>query len=251
MSTRRVFITGGTGYMGRTLASRLIEGGDEVTLLVRPGSASKAAKGARVVFGNALDAATFMDAGAGSDTFVHLVGVAHPAPWKEHAFRAIDLASVRTSVRAAKHDHLSHFVYVSVAQPAPVMRAYQSVRRECEQMIRATGIPATFLRPWYVLGPGHRWPVILKPLYALAESISSTRETARRLGLVTLEQMVAALVWAVENPPDSVRILDVPEIRRVSPNVRDASLVLPQDRDRIDAHGFPGGEPTRDQGHGD
>jgi hypothetical protein len=34
-------------------------------------------------------------------------------------------------------------------------------------------------------------------------------------GLVTRSQMIAALLWAVENPPASSRIVDVPEIRRI------------------------------------
>jgi hypothetical protein len=45
------------------------------------------------------------------------------------------------------------------------------------------------------------------------EQIPSTRESARRLGLVTIEQMVGALVFAVENPSQGVRIVGVPEIR--------------------------------------
>jgi hypothetical protein len=43
----------------------------------------------------------------------------------------------------------------------------------------------------------------------------STRESAGRLGLVTRDQMVAAVVRAVEDPPTSgVRTVEVPEIRR-------------------------------------
>jgi hypothetical protein len=72
---------------------------------------------------------------------------------------------------------------------------------------------ATILRPWYVLGPGHRWPYVLVPAYWLLERISSTREGARRLGLVTLEQMLQALTDAVESPSTGVRVLGVPEIR--------------------------------------
>ncbi|HEX8243550.1 MAG TPA: hypothetical protein VF541_08645, partial [Longimicrobium sp.] len=73
---------------------------------------------------------------------------------------------------------------------------------------------ATFIRPWYVLGPGHRWAYALKPVYWLLERIPATREQARRLGLVTLDDMVAALVHAVENPPASgLRVVEVPEIR--------------------------------------
>jgi uncharacterized protein YbjT (DUF2867 family) len=103
---------------------------------------------------------------------------------------------------------------VSVAHPAPVMKAYIAVRQEGERLVRASGARATILRPWYVLGPGHLWPYALLPLYALLERLPSTAEGARRLGLVTRRQIVAALVQAVENPPDAVRIVEVPEIRR-------------------------------------
>lgn len=51
-------------------------------------------------------------------------------------------------------DHgVRHIVYVSVAQPAPVMRAYVDARREGEACVRDTGIAATIVRPWYILGP--------------------------------------------------------------------------------------------------
>ena len=72
---------------------------------------------------------------------------------------------------------------------------------------------ATFLRPWYVLGPGHRWPYLLAPMYWIFERLPGTGDAARRIGLVTLPQMVAALVRAVENPARGVRVVEVPEIR--------------------------------------
>lgn len=111
---------------------------------------------------------------------------------------------------------MKHFVYLSVAQPAPLMHAYLAARAEGETLLRASGIPCTILRPWYVLGPGHRWPLALLPFYWLAEQLPATRETAQRLGLVSIEQMLSALVAAVENPPPERRILDVPAIRRLS-----------------------------------
>jgi len=99
------------------------------------------------------------------------------------------------------------------------MKAYIRVRSECEGILQSESnkFGSTILRPWYVLGPGHWWPVALKPIYALLESRPSTREGARRLGLVTLAQMVAALTWAVENPHSATRILEVPEIRSRQP----------------------------------
>jgi uncharacterized protein YbjT (DUF2867 family) len=104
-------------------------------------------------------------------------------------------------------------MYLSVARPAPVMRAYQRVREQGELAIRAAGLDATFVRPWYVIGPGHRWPLAMLPIYKALELVPATREPATRLGFVTLAQMTTALVDAVEYPARGVRVLGVPEIR--------------------------------------
>jgi nucleoside-diphosphate-sugar epimerase len=85
-------------------------------------------------------------------------------------------------------------------------------------MIREAGLTATIMRPWYVVGPGRWWPKLIKPFYQLAERIPATRATAERLGLVSIEQFVTAMVSAVENPPppNQRRIIDVPAIRRAT-----------------------------------
>jgi uncharacterized protein YbjT (DUF2867 family) len=146
------------------------------------------------------------------------VGTPHPSPAKAKEFQQVDLPSIRATVTAAQHVKISHLVFVSVAQPAPVMRAYLEVRASGEAMIGEAHLTATVLRPWYILGPGHWWPVALLPIYKIMELLPSTRASAQRLGLVTLNQMVQALVYAVENPPtrDTIRIVDVPGIRSAS-----------------------------------
>ena len=213
MGRHLVFITGGTGYLGRALVPALLDRGHAVRLLVRAGSESRAAAGAEVVIGDALRPETFDGAIGPADTLIHLVGTPHPGPAKAAEFRAVDLASIRASAAVARAAGIRHLVYVSVAQPAPVMRAYIAARREGEALVWATGLPATVLRPWYVLGPGHRWPAVLLPLYAVLERLPATREGAARLGLVTRRQMVAALLRAVEHPTDGVRVVEVPHIR--------------------------------------
>ena len=213
---QQVFLSGATGYVGRALVAKLIARGHKPRVLARAGSETKVPAGAEIVPGSPLDPATFVSAVSAADTFVQLTGVAHPAPWKEQAFRAIDLVSVRASAEVAKAAGVRHFVYVSVAQPAPVMKAYIRVRQEGEAILKTLGLTTTILRPWYILGPGHRWPAAMAPLYALLEAIPATREGARRIGLITLEQMVSAIVWAIENPPTESRILDVPAIRAIS-----------------------------------
>jgi len=165
------------------------------------------------VIGDPRDAATFASSVAGADTFVQLVGVTHPNPSKGEQFRAIDLNAALAALSAAQNAGVKHFVYVSVAHPAPIMKSYIAVRTEAEQKIRESGLNATFLRPWYVLGPGRWWPYLLVPMYWLFGIIPSTRKSAQRLGLVTREQMISALAWSVENPANGVRVLEVPAIR--------------------------------------
>ncbi len=215
-----VFVAGATGYIGRELICKLLQNSHTIRGLFRQQSDSRLPSGCVPVPGNALNAASYARGIAPSNTFVHLVGTSHPAPWKERQFREIDLASVREALSAAKAANIRQFVYVSVAQPAPVMKAYIRVRSECEAIIRQSGIAATFVRPWYVLGPGHYWPYALKPFYWIAEQIPVLATGAHRLGLVTLQEMVDALVYAIEHPASAERIIDVAAIRELSRDAR-------------------------------
>src|SRR5947209_7200173 len=218
-TSRQVFLTGGTGYMGSRLARILLDRGHYVKVLTRitPNLGRTLPMGCHPVFGSALTE-DYLSHVAPSDTFVHLVGVSHPSPAKAAEFRSVDLKGLQAAVRVAQAAHIKHFVYVSVAHPAPAMKAYIAVRQECEQIIGESGLNASILRPWYVLGPGHRWPYALLPVYWIMERFPKTRESALRLGLVTLEQMLNALVVAVENPCEGIKILEVPQIRRQTLN---------------------------------
>ena len=93
------------------------------------------------------------------------------------------------------------------------MKSYIEARSEGEAMICAAGLNATILRPWYVLGPGHWWPVALLPIYWLMERIPATRDGAERPGMTLRQQMTLALADAVDRVEPGIRVVDVPGIR--------------------------------------
>lgn len=210
-----VFVSGGTGYIGRPLIEWLLRDGHIVRALARPGSENRLPAGCQKVLGDALDAGSYRQQIAPSDTFVHLVGVAHPGPGKKQQFHDIDLKSIECAVAAAGFARIRHFIYVSVAHPAPVMHDFIEVRMRGEELIRSAGLNATIVRPWYVLGPGHRWPYALVPVYLLLRALPSTRDSATRLGLVTRNEMVGALACAVREPAVGIKVIGVQEIRRL------------------------------------
>jgi uncharacterized protein YbjT (DUF2867 family) len=211
-----ILVTGGTGFIGQHLIPLLIARDHRVRVLAREGSLGRVPKGATPVLGDALSADSVGAALRPGDTVIHLVGTPHPSPTKADQFDRVDLMSIRCTVEAAKRVVISHLVYVSVAQPAPVMAHYLWVRSLGEAMIREAALTASIVRPWYVLGPDHWWPKLIAPFYQLAEMIPPMRATAERLGLVTIEQFVTAMVREAENPParGHRRIIDVPAIRR-------------------------------------
>src|SRR5690242_219174 len=99
---KSVFITGSTGYVGSRVIPLLVNKGYSVNALVRKGSEKRLPAGCNPIFGNALDKETFKDKIAPSETFIQLVGVAHPGPGKKKQFNEIDLVSIQQSVIAAK-----------------------------------------------------------------------------------------------------------------------------------------------------
>ena len=146
--------------------------------------------------------------------FVQLLGVPHPGPKKKDLFKSIDLESAKASAIAAKHAKTRHFVYVSVAQtPTKIMQDYQECRAAGESAIADEGLSTTFIRPWYVVGPGHYWPLFLLPLFKILEILPSTSQKATALRLVYLQQMLKALLFAIENPFEGIRIIEIDQIR--------------------------------------
>ncbi|MEP7318824.1 MAG: NmrA family NAD(P)-binding protein [Panacibacter sp.] len=148
---------------------------------------------------------------------MQLLGVAHPGPGKKEQFITIDLASVNASADAAKEAGVTHFIYVSVAQiRTSIMHDYQQCRALGEAAIRDTQIPATFIRPWYVIGPGHYWPLLFQPVFKIMEWLPPTANKAKALRLVTLKQMLNTLLYAVELEPFAgTNIIEIDTIRRM------------------------------------
>jgi len=211
---KEVFITGATGYIGKRLTKLLLQRGHKVIALVRKGSEHKVVAGAEIVAADPFDPNSFQTFIPKGSVFVQLLGVSHPSPKKAKQFKEIDLRSVKASADAAAIAEVSHFIYISVAMaPSKIMAAYQSVRKEGEEYSKSKKLNCSFIRPWYVIGPGHYWPVLLLPLYCVAELTPTWRKKARAMALVTINQILRTLIMAVEADPVPLRIIEIRQIR--------------------------------------
>ncbi|WP_276503120.1 SDR family oxidoreductase [Terrimonas pollutisoli] len=211
---KTVFITGATGYIGQRLIKQLLHRGHQVIGLVRKGSEQKLETGVKAVIADPFDSLSFESSIPKDSVFVQLLGVAHPSPAKAKQFEEIDLRSVIASVDAAVKAGVTHFIYVSVAMaPSRLMASCQQVRKNGEMYCKASGLNCTFIRPWYVVGPKHYWPVLLLPLYGIAEIVPAWRQKARGMALVTIHQMTRTLIAAVEAESLPLQVIDIKKIR--------------------------------------
>jgi len=212
---KTVFITGSTGYIGTRLIKLLLKKGHHIIALARKGSEDKVPAGCEVVIGDPFDANTFQRSIPKDAVFVQLLGVSHPSPSKAEQFKQIDLRSVKASADAAAKSGVSHFIYISVSMvPLKIMEAYQQVRKEGEEFCVSKNLNCSFIRPWYVLGPGHWWPVLLLPFYGIAYLVPAWKEKIKGMRLVTISQMINTLVKTVEADPERKKIIEISEIKK-------------------------------------
>ena len=131
-----ILITGGTGFIGGHLIPALIARGHRVRVLARENPPSASLRLRPRLSATCLRRTSVERSADGrAIRVIHLVGTPHPTPSKADQFEKVDLVSIRATVAAARRSAISHLVYVSVAQPAPVMRAYLWVRTLGETMI--------------------------------------------------------------------------------------------------------------------
>jgi nucleoside-diphosphate-sugar epimerase len=182
---QNIFITGGTGYMGTRLIKALQNQEYAIRALVRKGSENKLPQGCEMITGNALDASSYQIKLNPHQHLCILLAWHIRLLQKKEQFKKIDLVSIHEAVKAAMYANVSHFIYLSVSQyPTKIMKDFQEVRAEGERLLLQTGLKTSFIRPWYVLGPGHWWPVLLKPFLFIAK-YAGKREAVENLDTVT------------------------------------------------------------------
>lgn len=151
----KVFVTGATGFVGRSVAARLIEDGHEVRCLVRHEESDEAAYlkglGAKLSMGDILDAGTFIHAVKGSQALIHLVGIIFER--RGASFHEIHVHGTMNALVAAATNKVERFVYMSALGTGPEAKSvYHQTKWEAEEAVRASDIPYTIFRPSTIFG---------------------------------------------------------------------------------------------------
>lgn len=171
-----VLLTGATGLLGNAIARLLVSEGRTVRALVR--NRAKAAgvvpKGCELLAGDVTDAASVLAAAKGCDVIYHAAGL--PEQWLADPaeFDRVNTGGTRHCVAAAEAVGVKRFVYTSTIDvfrfappgqpfdeseldPAPKATFYERSKQEADRVVTAAlakGLPAVFLHPAGIYGPG-------------------------------------------------------------------------------------------------
>lgn len=171
----QVFVTGGSGFIGRVLVRRLLDDNHTVRALVRSdASAQKVTElGAEPVRGELTDPRAWRDAVAGSEVLFHLAAETDLAAGRAR-HELVTVTGTQAAVDAARHAEVSRFVHcgseaallagaplVDVDETAPLRpdseAAYCAAKAKSEKIVldaNAPGFATVSIRPRFVWGPG-------------------------------------------------------------------------------------------------
>ena len=201
-----ILITGATGNIGRELGRELGEKNADFRILVRdPVRAAGLPERGERVTGDLDDPATLVPAFDQADKLFLLT----PGIGTEHTAHAVAAA------RAAGVEHIVHLSSFNVlGDPMPAMGRWHHQR---EQIVRDSGIPATFLRPGGFMSNAFEWVPTIRTGGYVIDPIGPGRYAPIDPADIAA---VAALVLTVEGHDGKDYVLTGDELMTVAEQVQ-------------------------------
>ena len=151
-----ILVTGGTGFVGRSVVGALRGEGRDVRLLVRnPGSDAAralAGQGCELAHGDVTDAESLSRAVAGCDTVVHLVAI---PTGSADTFERVMIRGTRDLLAAVKRAGVTRFVLMSAlgtSERSRDLTPYFRAKWDEEQAVAESGIEHVVFRPSFIFG---------------------------------------------------------------------------------------------------
>jgi NADH dehydrogenase len=152
--------------------------------------------GIEVVQGDVSDRASLERAADGCERVVHLVGIIQESP--RATFRAVHVEGTRNMLEAAKRAGVRHFFLQSALGTRPGAKsAYHKTKWEAEELVRASGIAFTILRPSLIYGPGDQFTSRLSEAIRLSPVLPVIGPGISKVQPIYIEDVVSCIVQAV------------------------------------------------------
>jgi len=196
----RVFVTGGTGFVGSEVLRQLSAAGHGVRCLVRPGSESRlAVEGAEIHHGDATDPKSLQGALEGCDAVIHLVGIIREFPGKGITFKKLHFEATRNMVEAAELQGVKRYLQMSAnGTRKEAETTYHQTKWQAETTVRASSLDWTIFRPSLIFGPGDAFVNLIANIMAKLPVMPVVGDGRYRMTPVAVEDVATGFVRALD-----------------------------------------------------
>ena len=149
----RIFLTGGTGFIGGHVRRELLRRGHEIRLLVHTrGDGTEA--GIEEIAGDITRPETFFGVLEGCDATVNLVGIIREFPNRGITFERLHVEATRNVIEAARNAGVKRHLQMSaLGTRQNASSRYHRSKFRAEEEVRLSGLEWTVFRPSIVFGP--------------------------------------------------------------------------------------------------
>ena len=196
----RIFVAGGTGFVGAQLVKALREKGHELRLLVHAQS-SRAASGIDQIEGDVTILDTFAQAASGCDAVINLVGIIREFPARGITFERLHVQATANMLAATRKAGIRRYLQMSAlgTRPEAVSRYHVSKFR-AEELVRSSGLDVTILRPSLIYGPKDAFITMLAGQLRLAPIMPVIGSGTYRLQPIHVDDVARCFALALEMP---------------------------------------------------
>ena len=214
----RVLVTGGTGVVGRSTVTALLQHGHVVQLFARHADrdAAQWAQGVHAIRGDVTDAASLAGAASNCDVVLHMTGIV--AEQGTHTFDRVNVEGTRHVVREAERAGVKRIVYVSSLGADVGTSPYHQSKRRAEAIVRQFAGSWTVLRIANVYGPGDEQISLLLRMIRTLPVLPVLGNGDRQFQPVWHDDAAECLARAVERDDLAGRELDVAGAELTSQN---------------------------------
>jgi uncharacterized protein YbjT (DUF2867 family) len=219
----RVFVTGGTGFVGRAVIQALRAEGVFVRCLVRRGSERDLHGLGAIerVEGDAMAPQTLDEGMAGCDAVVHLVGIIREQPAIGATFERVHTQVTVNVLDAAIAAGVRRYLHMSALGTRPEARArYHRTKWLAEEAVRGSALPWTIFRPSIIYGRDDAFVTMLADMVKRYPAVPVLGTGLQRLQPVPVAQVAAGFARALSRPatvkqtyavagPDAVTMLEL------------------------------------------